>query len=107
MSLCHTACMHCVLSRGHKHAPSLSLSVYSLSLSLSHSLSLSLSLSLSQVSALVVPRIISVKQAEAAFRQVNHAQLKGDKEVRMGAEGGAACLRLVAQVVNPKPKTLT
>ena len=84
-----------------------SLSTLSLSLSLTHSLSLSLSLSLSQVSALVVPRIISVKQAEAAFRQVNHAQLKGDKEVRMGAEGGAACLRLVAQVVNPKPKTLT
>ena len=81
-------------------------SLSTLSLSLSLTLSLSLSLSLSQVRALVVPRIISVKQAEAAFRQVNHAQLKGDKEVRMGAEGGAACLRLVAQVaytLHPRP----
>ena len=82
--------MHCVLSRASARTQTHTLSH-------SHSLS-TLSLSLSQVSALVVPRIISVKQAEAAFRQVNHAQLKGDKEVRMGAEGGAACLRLVAQV---------
>ena len=90
-------CVHalCFVARTHTRSLTLTLCL------------LSLSLSLSQVSALVVPRIISVKQAEAAFRQVNHAQLKGDKEVRMGAEGGAACLRLVAQVVNPKPKTLT
>ena len=94
-------CVHalCFVARTQTRSLTLALCL----LSLSHSLSLSLS----QVSALVVPRIISVKQAEAAFRQVNHAQLKGDKEVRMGAEGGAACLRLVAQVVNPKPKTLT